>query len=84
MIDWGSICCDVDAVLVCRGEERALLEGKGVDLPIDLIFHLTYDHELCDQKNGIMYASGRNELPLKGGWAQPLGKGEELSQLGGA
>jgi len=70
---WYGICSDVDAVLGCCGEEGAEPEGKA----FNLLVHLRPNPHLWswalgnDCKNEVTDTSSRNELPQRGGWAQP-------------
>ncbi len=61
-------------LMVCRGEEGAELQGKALDLPVNL---RSYSHLWLwavghDRKDKIPDTGGRNELSPQGGWALPL------------
>lgn len=73
-IDRQISCSNAVNVLVCCGEEGAELEGKALDLPVDLhssshLWPWTLDHGGQDE---IPDTSGQNELSLNSGRMLPL------------
>lgn len=50
-MDWCTICCNVESVLVCCGEESVNPKGEALSLPVIYILTFTYEVWVVTQKH---------------------------------